>query len=179
MRKIKVGVIFGGRSGEHDVSLMSATSVLKAMDKNKYEVIPIGITTEGRWITEGDPLLQLKEKDFSAGGSIPVNLLEKMDVAFPVLHGPYGEDGTIQGLFEMLNIPYVGIGVAALPLGWIRMMKRSLQSSLPTADYVTFCRQWEDRVSYSPGGDIGFPCFVKPVNMGWSVGISKVKGRNS
>ncbi len=183
MRKIKVGVIFGGRSGEHDVSLMSATSVLKAMDKNKYEVIPIGITTEGRWITEGDPLLQLKEKDFSAGGSIPVNLLEKMDVAFPVLHGPYGEDGTIQGLFEMLNIPYVGAGVAGSAVGMDkRMMKQIfLQSGLPTADYVTFLRrQWEEDKGEAirlVAENIGFPCFVKPVNMGSSVGISKVKER--
>ena len=118
MRKIKVGVIFGGRSGEHDVSLMSATSVLKAMDKNKYEVIPIGITTEGRWITEGDPLLQLKERIFCRW--LYRLTCWKNGCAFPVLHGPYGEDGTIQGLFEMLNIPMSAPGSPALPLGWIK-----------------------------------------------------------
>lgn len=181
MQKIRVGVIFGGRSGEHEVSLMSATSVLGAIDKNRYEVIPIGITGEGRWIIEGDPLLQLKERDFSRGGSIPVKLLEKLDVAFPVLHGPYGEDGTIQGLFEMLSIPYVGAGVVGSAVGMDkRMMKQIfLQSGLLTADYVTLLRrEWEedkDRVRRRVEENIGFPCFVKPVNMGSSVGISKVK----
>ena len=181
MQKIRIGVIFGGRSGEHDVSLMSASSVLEAIDRNRYEVIPIGITGEGRWISEGDPLLQLKEKDYSAGDSIPVKLLEKIDVAFPVLHGPYGEDGTIQGLFEMLNIPYVGAGVAGSAVGMDkRMMKQIfLQSGLPTADFVTLLRrQWKEDKGEAMrlvADNIGFPCFVKPVNMGSSVGISKVK----
>ncbi|NLJ33754.1 MAG: D-alanine--D-alanine ligase [Firmicutes bacterium] len=183
MEKLKVGIIFGGRSGEHDVSLLSATSVLEAIDRKKYQVIPIGITREGRWITEGDPLLQLKERDFSRGDSIPVKLLEKIDVAFPVLHGPYGEDGTIQGLFEMINIPYVGAGVAGSAVGLDkRMMKQIfLQSGLPTPVYVTFLRrEWEEdegEVIRLIEEKIGYPCFVKPVNMGSSVGISKARDR--
>ncbi|MCK4316858.1 MAG: D-alanine--D-alanine ligase A, partial [Anaerolineae bacterium] len=131
-RKIRVGVIFGGRSGEHEVSLASARSVMSAMDKEKYEIVPIGITKEGRWIASGDPLMALEAGN--AGVSQPVALLgdpsrrglmrledteqavkatrlAELDVVFPVLHGPYGEDGTVQGLLELAGIPYVGAGV--------------------------------------------------------------------
>ncbi|HHY36159.1 MAG TPA: D-alanine--D-alanine ligase [Firmicutes bacterium] len=183
MKKLKVGIIFGGRSGEHEVSLMSATSVLNYLDKDKYEPIPIGITKEGRWLTAGNPLEALKRGNIQGAGSLPVDLLEKLDVVFPVLHGPYGEDGTIQGLFEMLNLPYVGAGVIGSAIGMDKKIMKKLfrETGLPVVEFVTFLRrEWEeDRAAVISGieEEIGYPAFVKPVTLGSSVGVSKVTGR--
>ncbi|MER3458291.1 MAG: D-alanine--D-alanine ligase A, partial [Chloroflexota bacterium] len=150
-RKIRVGVIFGGRSSEHEVSLMSARSVMAAMDKTKYEIIPIGITKTGRWLTSGDPMLQLTAGSAAAetpqltleapggapksealvaiaGASSPArpSPISEIDVIFPVLHGPYGEDGTIQGLLELADIPYVGAGVLASAVGMDKVLFKDL-----------------------------------------------------
>lgn len=183
MDRLKVGIIFGGRSGEHEVSLMSATSVLNYLDKDKYEPVPIGITKEGRWLTAGNPLEALKRGNIKGEGPLPVELLEKLDVVFPVLHGPFGEDGTIQGLLEMLNIPYVGAGVLGSAVGMDKGIMKMLfqQAGLPVVDYLTFLRRdWEgDRATIidSIEKELGYPAFVKPVNLGSSVGISKATDR--
>ncbi len=163
--KIGVAVIHGGRSGEHEVSLQSAASVMEAMDRNKYEVIPIKITKEGEWL--------LPEP------SIPFTF-QGIDVVFPVLHGTNGEDGTIQGLLELANIPYVGGGVAASAVGMDKSLMKAVFAyhGLPQANFLTVLRQqWEknpDTVKGEVAAQMGFPCFVKPANLGSSVGISKV-----
>ncbi len=199
MRKLRVGVIFGGRSGEHEVSLMSAQSVMQAMDRDKYEVVPIGITRDGHWIASGDPLRALIEgnpqlaapaallpqpgtRSLVPMGPAKTSALGEIDVFFPVLHGPYGEDGTVQGLLELAGVPYVGAGVAASAVGMDKALMKALfrQAGLPVVDYtVVTAAQWRldpaavrDRV----GGQIGFPCFVKPANLGSSVGVSRVSG---
>jgi len=196
MKKIRVGVIFGGRSGEHEVSLMSARSVMNYLDKNKYEVIPLGITKQGRWLTAGDPMKELKAM---AQQDKPVptrsqQALQKrelvpgvgktgiphVDVIFPVLHGPYGEDGTIQGLLELADIPYVGAGVLGSALAMDKAVMKAVfrAEGLPIADYVLVMRwDWEEnpaQVIQRVEERIGYPCFVKPANLGSSVGISKV-----
>lgn len=194
MKKIKVGVIFGGRSGEHEVSLVSATSVLKALDKDKYEPIEIGITTEGEWFTGSGALEKFKSKDYENLEPLVLSTDPKhpgfflcntdhirIDVFFPVLHGPFGEDGTIQGLFEIMNIPYVGCGVLASSTAMDKMQCKAIwrEAGLPVVDYVGFNRNaWEKEAEVilkDVETNIGFPCFVKPANMGSSVGITKVK----
>ncbi len=203
-RKIRVGVIFGGRSGEHEVSLASARSVMSAVDKEKYEIVPIGITKEGRWIASGDPLRALEAGD--AGVSQPAALLgdpsrrglmrledteqavkatrlAELDVVFPVLHGPYGEDGTVQGLLELADIPYVGAGVTGSALGLDKVIFKDVMRAhgLPITDYLLVKRkEWEvdpeevmDRVEAA----LGCPVFTKPANLGSSVGISKCHDR--
>ncbi len=193
--KIRVGVLFGGRSGEHEVSLVSANAVIQNLDKEKYEVLPIGITKEGRWIA-GPMALELLKLDLQPNKSnvllrpepttelatIDTNATEKLDVIFPVLHGPYGEDGTVQGFLEMTNLPYVGCGVLASAVGMDKITQKRLfqASGITTPNFIAL-----DAESYQPEGndsvsqrvqqEIGFPCFVKPSNMGSSVGISKVK----
>jgi len=169
MPKLKVGVIYGGRSGEHEVSLMSAQNVMQALDQAKYEVIPIKIGKDGRWL---DRIIQ-------PDPTCPSGL----DVVFPVLHGPYGEDGTIQGLLELANLPYVGAGVAASAVSMDKALMRNLffQAGLPLLPWeVVFNYQWRS----SPGEVVqrletalGYPMFVKPANLGSSVGVSKVKAR--
>ena len=195
--------MFGGRSGEHQVSVVSAASVIAALDPEKYEVIPIGITTEGRWLPGVHP------KDLLASGEPQVrrlpssapaqetsllapagaddrflgNLKERLDVVFPVLHGPYGEDGTVQGLLELADVPYVGAGVLASAAGMDKGIMKALfrQAGLPVAPYLLFLRrEWEsspERVRRQIEEEIGYPCFVKPANLGSSVGISKVHDR--
>ncbi|HLF29170.1 MAG TPA: D-alanine--D-alanine ligase family protein [Anaerolineae bacterium] len=205
-RKIRVGVIFGGKSGEHEVSLMSAKSIMRAIDKSKYEVVPIGITSAGRWLTRGDPLQaltggrtsmpQLLESGFAleaeaastADGRVERRELvpgaqsagiPEVEVIFPVLHGTFGEDGTVQGLLELADIPYVGAGVMASAVGMDKaVMKDVLRShGLPVVDHVLVKRsQWEaapDPSRAEIATSIGYPCFVKPANLGSSVGISK------
>ncbi len=201
MKKIRVGVVFGGRSGEHDVSLMSAQSVMRYLDKDKYEVIPLGVTREGRWLATGDPMKELqsraeeaspklREPESAARELVPhrrelVPGVEKtgiphVDVVFPVLHGPYGEDGTVQGLLELADIPYVGAGVlgSALAMDKATMKAVFRAEGLPIADYVLVMRwDWEENpteVVQRVEARIGYPCFVKPANLGSSVGISKV-----
>ena len=205
--KTRVYLIFGGRSGEHEVSLMSAKNVMSALDKNKYEVVPIGITKQGQWLLSGDPMKALAEGVEQAGG-FPVGLLgdpthpalvpvgegpspaalgatDAPVVFFPVLHGTYGEDGTIQGLLEMANVPYVGCGVlassAAMDKGVAKMLFQ--QAGLTVGPYKTYLRKdWEaqpeallDDVISTFGEK--FPVFVKPANLGSSVGISKARNR--
>lgn len=203
--KTRVYLIFGGRSGEHEVSLMSARNVMQALDKTKYEVVPIGITKEGQWLLTGDPMKALTEGVAKAGG-FPVGLLgdpthnqlvpmsndgppltptSKPSVFFPVLHGTYGEDGTIQGLLEMANVPYVGCGVLASSVGMDKAVAKALfqQAGLLVAPYKVYLRKdWESRpdaiaadIEATFGGK--YPLFVKPANLGSSVGISKVKSR--
>ncbi len=189
MKKLKVAVIFGGRSGEHEVSLVSATSVIKALDPEKYEVQEIGITQEGRWMAGDNCLenfkLQKYEKLSEIVFSSDPNWEEKPDIAFPVLHGPYGEDGTIQGLFEMLDIPYVGCGVLASSTAMDKLQCKALweAAGIPVAPYIGFNRSaWESEkelILEDILANIGLPCFVKPSNMGSSVGISKVKPADS
>jgi D-alanine-D-alanine ligase len=198
-KKIRVGVIFGGRSGEHEVSLMSAESVIDAMDKSKYEIVPIGITKRGRWLVSkdatallpkavldspepaevtivGDPTRQgLMHLDSALGR----DLTEPLDVVFPVLHGTYGEDGTIQGLLDMAGVPYVGNGVLASAAGMDKIVMKRLfvAAGLDVAEYEYFLRSaWEqdgDRILDEVSRRLGFPVFCKPANLGSSVGISK------
>jgi D-alanine-D-alanine ligase len=199
-----VGVIFGGRSGEHEVSLKSAKSVIDAMDSERYEIVPIGITKEVRWLMSSDASLLLPEAVVSGGdrevalfgdptrgelvriengaGATPAGAL---DVIFPVLHGTFGEDGTIQGLLELANVPYVGCGVLGSSAGMDKVaMKRLFRDAgLPIGEFVGFLRsQWEadregvlDRLE----AEIGYPAFAKPANLGSSVGITKAADRAS
>ncbi len=196
--KITVGVIFGGRSGEHEVSLVSARSVIKSLDKRKYTIVPIGITKEGKWLSSTDalPLLTTHAYDTdirpeltlvpdpkirtlvpTASGKKPST--RKLDVIFPVLHGPLGEDGTIQGLFELADIPYVGAGVlgSAVAMDKDIMKRLFLVAGLPIVQFISFTFwEWRHQKKYilREMKKIGYPLFVKPANMGSSVGISKV-----
>lgn len=168
MPKLKVAVLYGGRSGEHEVSLVSARSVMEALDREKYEVIPIKIEQDGSWngdlIITGDPTRN-----------------PYFDVVFPVLHGPYGEDGTIQGLLELANLPYVGGGVACSAAGMDKALMRALfaQAGLPLVPWeVVFHHEWlaePKTIQTRLEKQLGYPIFVKPANLGSSVGISKVK----
>ncbi|MGE5619602.1 MAG: D-alanine--D-alanine ligase family protein [Sphingomonadaceae bacterium] len=202
--KLRVAVIFGGRSGEHEVSLASATSVIQNLDPARYEVVPIGITKKGDWLLDGDPLKALKA-GYSPAGQEPALLSPApapdravvssgsgtglgqtrlaVDVVFPVLHGPYGEDGTVQGLLEMAGVPYVGAGVLASAAGMDKPTMKALfqQRGLPIVEHLVLLRkQWES----DPTGvmdwieeSLGYPCFTKPANLGSSVGISKASNR--
>ncbi len=199
MQKLKIGVIFGGKSGEHEVSLKSARSVIKALDKEKFEIIPIGIRKNGEWISGRDPLAELETGENRNDNFVvtmmpdpsnkgvwrldPFKKLTDIDVIFPVLHGTYGEDGTIQGFFEMCNIPYVGSGVIGSSLAMDKiMMKRILECrGLQVANYFTLKRtNWENDREEQVAQierNLSYPMFVKPANLGSSVGISKVKER--
>jgi len=213
-RRIRVGVIFGGRSGEHEVSLASAAFVLRAIDRSRFEPIPIGIAKDGRWLVGGDPLKALAENvkgelspgdatspvkqelvaraekvDPGATGlvsvepseSFPAGLRRELDVVMIMLHGPYGEDGTVQGLLELAGIPYVGAGVLASAAGMDKAVMKALfgAAGLPVVEHlVVLAREWEREpgaVAAQVAERIGYPCFVKPSNLGSSVGISKVK----
>lgn len=205
-KKLRVGVIFGGRSGEHEVSIRSARAVIESIDRKKYDVLPIAISKEGKWLPPADAAKLLPPSahsflpaDFAAksGGDVAIlgdpshqGLIslaanrrplaaEQLDVVFPVLHGPFGEDGTVQGLLEMANIPYVGCGVLASACGMDKVAMKLLfrQAGLPVGEYIWFLRsQWQSNpasVTRRVARDIGFPCFVKPANLGSSVGVSK------
>jgi D-alanine-D-alanine ligase len=206
VKRLKVGLLFGGRSGEHEISLLSAQGVMGAIDPDKYEVVPIGITKEGRWLAAGDPMKALTSGE--AAESNPVALLaepsqrgllrleareqeralkaievSQIDVAFPILHGPYGEDGTVQGLLELAGIPYVGAGVLASAVGMDKVVFKDVVRAhgLPVPAYVTLKRkEWEQGPEQAVArveADVGYPCFVKPANLGSSVGISKARNR--
>jgi D-alanine-D-alanine ligase len=236
MKKLRVGILFGGRSGEHEVSLLSAASVFNAIDKAKYEVVPIGITKEGRWLTaadaerllqgrgvdESDSQAHLSQAHLRAGdpeatpgaavlargeavmvppepqrqpGSLTPFQTEagltrrvsdraiNVDIIFPVLHGTFGEDGTIQGLLELADIPYVGAGVLGSAAGMDKDVMKSLflSAGLPIVKHVTVLRSaWEaepKRVQKLVEGKLKYPVFVKPANLGSSVGISKAHDR--
>ena len=180
-KKIKVGVVFGGQSAEHEVSLVSATSIMRAMNLSKYVIVPFGITTNGEWVAEPEPMTSLREKKVDFTTKHPPDSLLGVDIAFPVLHGPFGEDGTIQGLFEMLNLPYVGAGVLASSLAMDKVAAKNVfaQHNLPLVNYISITRaEWTRRANQvikNIEKKIGYPYFAKPANMGSSVGISKVK----
>jgi D-alanine-D-alanine ligase len=199
-RKLRVGVIFGGRSGEHEVSLVSATSVINALDKEKYEVVPVGITTEGRWLSSVHALDLMKAKEAVNGetetlivpephrrGLLSVSKdgspSEPLDVVFPVVHGTFGEDGTLQGLLELANIPYVGAGVLASALGMDKILQKQLfaKARLPVVPYVWFlsaaCRRDVRGAVRAVEERLRYPVFAKPANTGSSVGISKAHNR--
>ena len=183
-RKTRVGVIFGGRSGEHEVSLRSAESVIRSLDPSKYEVVPIAITHEGRWLGTRDAM-----KLLSPGEAIqaalktgePMAVVPEpqrngaVDVFFPIVHGTYGEDGTIQGLLELAGVPYVGAGVLGSAVGMDKdVMKRLLrEAGLPVGDFwVTRAKDIEAFIREF-GKELPYPVFVKPANLGSSVGITK------
>lgn len=182
-KKIKVGVVFGGQSAEHEVSLVSAASIMRAMDPSKYIILPFGITTQGEWVSEPKPIMRLREGKVRFTTRQPSDSLLGVDIVFPVLHGPFGEDGTIQGLFEMFDLPYVGAGVLASSLAMDKVAAKNVfaQHSLPLVNYLLITRaEWTqraDRIMEDIKEKIGCPCFVKPANMGSSVGISKVKNK--
>jgi D-alanine-D-alanine ligase len=194
--KVRVAVLFGGQSSEHDVSLRSARSVMEALDPARYEVVPVGITREGRWLTGGDPFAALTATsplfalndgspaapsmpDVPTEHAVPAVFAGGVDVVFPVLHGPMGEDGTVQGLLELTGVPYVGAGVLGSALSMDKPMAKTVlaQHGLPQAAWRLVTRkEWER----DPAGcaewvseSLGFPCFVKPANMGSSVGVVK------
>jgi D-alanine-D-alanine ligase len=203
--KLRVGVIFGGRSGEHEVSVRSAQAVIEAADSEKYELVPLAISKEGRWLSPAESALLLPEAlrlrlsksagqaegstalvvDPSRGGLMRQEsergaaAEQRLDLIFPVMHGTYGEDGTIQGLLEMAGVPYVGCGVLASSCGMDKVVMKTLfrQAGLPLCKYAWFLRsEWEESPAAVRGrvaGEIGYPCFVKPANLGSSVGISR------
>lgn len=192
---IRVMILFGGRSGEHEVSLASARAIMKALQKStRYEVTPVGITRSGRWLSSEDPLREL-EADKGGSGKVthstphaPVReripaSINNVDVVFPVLHGPYGEDGTIQGMLELAGVPYVGSGVLASAAGMdkITMKKIFAYHGLPQVKFLGLSRaEWksgEKRWLREIEDSLGYPCFVKPSNLGSSVGISKAGDR--
>lgn len=221
MPKIRVAVIFGGRSGEHEVSLSSARSVMAALDPSKYEILPIGITRQGTWIAGEGTLQALMDEDFSAtrqvamfadpskqglwsapevpagsdmaveGRSLattsPAERLEtlsRVDVVFPVLHGTFGEDGTVQGLLELSGVPYVGGGVLCSALAMDKIAFKDVVKShgIPVPDYVwTSRRLWladREAILDKVEHQLGYPVFTKPANLGSSVGIQKCHDRN-
>jgi D-alanine-D-alanine ligase len=209
-KKLRVGVIYGGRSGEHEISLRSARSVIEAIDRDKYEVVPIAISREGRWLSppEAAALLhaetrQLLSKQLVTGANHNVAIIgdpthqgltalddarksaQPLDIVFPVLHGTYGEDGTLQGLLEMAGMPYIGCGVLASSCGMDKVVMKALfkDAGLPICKFTWFLRsEWEgntDAVTRRVTLEIGFPAFVKPANLGSSVGISKAVDKKS
>ncbi|MEW6509741.1 MAG: D-alanine--D-alanine ligase family protein [Bacteroidota bacterium] len=199
-RKMKVGVIFGGRSGEHEVSLVSASAVIQALDPEKYEIVPIGITPKGQWISSPSAMKMLKEK--AGMDSEPEKFLlpeprrqglvsaaelreahDRLDVVIPMIHGTYGEDGTLQGLLELADIPYVGAGVLGSALGMDKIVQKKVfaEAGLPIVRYVWFlsseCRERPEKTARAVERSLRYPVFVKPANTGSSVGISKAHNR--
>ena len=208
-RKIRVGVLFGGRSGEHEVSLTSAAGIMKAIDKDKYEVIPIGISKEGRWMVGGDPMRALRaaadmppvlaavaegKPETPQTVLIPLepgpNALTtadaalEVDVIFPVLHGPHGEDGTVQGLLELAGLPYVGAGVTASAVGMDKAVAKDVFRThrLPVLHYHVILRDaWQrDRAGIVDLCEktLHYPMFTKPANLGSSVGVCKAHNQD-
>src|SRR5262245_51386943 len=179
MKKLRVGVIFGGRSGEHEVSLRSAESILRSIDREKYDVVPIGITHEGRWLSAKNALALLPSKEViqkTLTDGEPITLpaepmaRDMIDVIFPVLHGTYGEDGTIQGLLELANVPYVGAGVLGSAVGMDKdVMKRLFRDAkLPIVDYWTVRKSEIEKFVRENFAELPYPLFVKPANLGSS-----------
>src|SRR5215213_7290335 len=210
--KTRIGVIFGGRSGEHEISIRSAKTVIEQIDKDKYEVVPIAISKEGKWLNPVEALAMLPpvtqelltaqvsgfpRETVALLGDTSFKGLTRMeapsgedrstalDVVFPVLHGTFGEDGTIQGLFEMADIPYVGCGVLASACGMDKVVMKTLfrDARLPMCNFVWFLRsEWEaarDEAIRHLEASVPYPCFVKPANLGSSVGVSMATDRAS
>ena len=212
MEKVRIGIVFGGRSGEHEISIRSAATVINQIDHDKYDVVPIVIEADGGWLNPIDSLGLLPEetRNLLATGiaAYPKNStallgdtryqgltrleaaeneerVSPLDVVFPVLHGTYGEDGTIQGLFEMAGIPYVGCGVLASSCGMDKVVMKTLfrDANLPICEYVWFLRsEWEQNKNLAISQvetKLGYPCFVKPANLGSSVGVTKANDSES
>lgn len=205
--KQRIGVVFGGRSGEHEISIRSARSVVEQIDSNRYELIPLSITNDGAWLSPAESLALFSGEtqetfrskfgepsgsavalsgDASVGGLMSADgSTIPIDVVFPVLHGTYGEDGTIQGMLEMADLPYVGCGVLASSCGMDKAFMKILfrDAGLPICDYVWFLRdEWanaRESVIRQIETKLGFPCFVKPANLGSSVGVSKATDASS
>ncbi|HLK09995.1 MAG TPA: D-alanine--D-alanine ligase family protein [Candidatus Binatia bacterium] len=198
--RLRVGVLFGGRSGEHEVSLRSAWRVIRALDPARYEVVPVAIGKDGRWRT-GIETLRLLEEAQQALAPMPDHGVEvtaaadpmrhalvplgggatvPLDVVFPVLHGTYGEDGTVQGLLELAGIPYVGAGVLASAVGMDKAAMKAIfrDAGIPVCRWLVARPATEDAAGLRARieADLGYPCFVKPANLGSSVGITKVHG---
>lgn len=198
-KKIKIGVLFGGKSAEHEVSLRSAENVINALDKNKYEVVLIGIDKTGKWIL-GDSSSKLLDKTNpklyklnssnsdsvalipQGGGMISnlnnVNSKNSIDVVFPILHGPYGEDGTVQGMLKLASIPFVGSSVLGSAVGMDKdIMKHLLRDAgIPIGKFITL--KYGEKISFDKAKkDLGLPLFIKPANMGSSVGVNKVRNK--
>lgn len=179
----RLGIIFGGRSGEHEVSLQSAVSVIEAVDQTKYELVMIGITKKGKWKLYRGPVSDIPTGAWETSAEdIEISSLTSLiDFAFPVLHGPFGEDGTIQGLFEMLNLPYAGCGVLASALCMDKVSAKKIfeEAGIPTSRYMLvyaedIASDLEKTVA-AIEAELPYTLFVKPSNMGSSVGISKVR----
>jgi D-alanine-D-alanine ligase len=199
MDRLRVAVLFGGRSGEHEVSLRSAASITDGLRRHgRYEVLPVGITPEGSWYL-GEDILQALREGKEPQKSMPVALLADpgrrglfvlagdragdiipVDVVFPVLHGTYGEDGTVQGLLELARLPYVGAGVLGSAAGMDKILMKAVlrDGGVPVGPYIWFlAADWAEdssRIHSEVREHLGYPCFVKPANLGSSVGISKV-----
>lgn len=188
MPKLRVGVIYGGRSGEHEVSIASAASIFKHLDPAKYEAVPIKIGKDGRWALTGDVPKALSAADVHRQAEStalqtvePTTALStsRIDVVFPVLHGPYGEDGTVQGLLELANVPYVGAGVLGSAVGMDKAVMKTLFAAhgLPIVPHLTvFRKDWgadPAGITARVANELRYPVFVKPANLGSSVGISK------
>ena len=201
--KLKIGVLYGGRSGEHDVSLCSAASVVAALDKSKYDVVAIGIDRDGRWYVQDQPeivvdkafgkILSLKKRGlwlvnhFEQKNKLYIYNLETsgekvvVDVVFPVLHGTYGEDGTLQGLLELAMVPYVGVDVAGSAVGMDKDIAKRLlkEAGIPVVPWITVSKHdWLEHpknILNHAGNQLSLPLFVKPLCTGSSVGIKKVK----
>ena len=205
LRKTRIGIIFGGRSGEHEVSLKSARSVMQALDKEKYEIVPIGITRSGewrvassKWLVNGSvPQLKAEEKDAQQAtlitGSQTSELMQidsdaklsfkQLDVIFPVLHGTYGEDGSVQGMLELANVPFVGAGVVGSATGMDKAIFKHVMASngIPILPWKLVLRsRWQDDsdgVLSELENTLQYPMFTKPANLGSSVGIAKCNDR--
>src|SRR5262245_46938345 len=200
--KLRVGVIFGGRSGEHEIAVRSAKTVIEQIDKSKYDVVPIAIDSSGKWLNPlrslqllTAPTREIFENEFDKFDNSAVSLAgdpgfrglsasnaelnTPIDVIFPVLHGTYGEDGTVQGLPEMADMPYVGCGVLASACGMDKAVMKTLfkDAGLPMCKYIWFLRRdWDANpatVIAEVAKAIAYPCFVKPANLGSSVGVSR------
>jgi D-alanine-D-alanine ligase len=197
-KRLRVGILFGGRSGEHEVSLASAASVIRALDPEKYEALPIGITKDGRWLVGSGAHKMLPEvlrsgqrvvlpPDPTAAALVPLDEAQspglRVDVVFPVLHGTFGEDGTVQGLLDMAGLPYVGAGVLASSVGMDKDVQKRLfhEARLPVVEYVSIPRsEWERdprRAERDIFKKLRLPVFVKPATLGSSVGMTKVHQR--
>jgi len=199
-KRIRIGIIFGGRSVEHEVSLVSAASVINALDKEKYEVVPIGIASTGQWLSSNDTLRLLKEKqsieheqeqllipDPRKQSLVAINsdsgVGKTLDVIFPLVHGKFGEDGALQGLFELADLPYVGPGVLGSAVGMDKVIQKELlvRAGIPTAPSMWFTfEEYEARhkkIITEIERKLKYPLFVKPSNSGSSIGISKAHNR--
>ncbi len=197
-KRLRVGILFGGRSGEHEVSLASAASVIRGLDAEKYEAVPIGIAKDGRWLVGAGAQRLLPEvlktgqrvvlpADPNEAALLPLDQSRaealRVDVVFPVLHGTFGEDGTVQGLLDLAGLPYVGAGVLASSVGMDKDVQKRLfqQAGLPVADFLAVPRAaWEKsraKVLRAIERKFRFPLFIKPATLGSSVGMTKVHGR--